>query len=181
MEVIESGISDLVVLVPKVFGDSRGYFTESFNANSMEKAGLPTNFIQDNQSFSKYGTIRGLHYQIGDFAQTKLVRATQGRILDVAVDLRKGSDTYGKHFAVELTDENFKQLLVPKGFAHGFAVLSETAVVQYKCDQFYSPENESGVLYSDSDLGIRWQIPEDKQLLSEKDQKLPLFKDTQAL
>ena len=177
MEVIETGISDLVVLVPKVFGDARGYFTESFNADVMEKAGLPTSFVQDNQSFSKYGTIRGLHFQTGEFAQTKLLRCTQGRILDVAVDIRKDSPTFGKYFAVELTDENFKQLLVPAGFAHGFAVLSETAIVQYKCDKLYSPENESGLLFSDPDLAIDWQIPEDKRILSEKDQKLPLLKD----
>lgn len=181
MEIRETGIADLVVLKPKVHGDNRGYFTESFNAQIMEKHGLPTTFLQDNQSFSKYGTLRGLHFQVGEYAQTKLVRVSQGKILDVAVDIRKDSPTYGQHRSIELSDENFEQLLVPKGFAHGFAVLSESAVVQYKCDKLYNPEHESGIIYNDPDLAIDWKLPVDKILLSEKDKALPSFADYKAL
>ena len=173
MPFTETGIQGLVVYEPPVFGDNRGYFFESFNQNVFIKQGIDLQFVQDNQSFSKYGAIRGLHYQLPPHAQTKLVRVLSGAILDVAVDVRKGSPTFGKVFSIELTAENKKQLLVPKGFAHGFSVLSETAEVMYKCDAFYNKASEEGIIYNDPKLAIDWKIPKGKELVSEKDLLLP--------
>ncbi len=177
MPFITTDIPDLLVFEPKVFADSRGYFFESYNENIFLAQGLNIRFVQDNQSSSSYGVIRGLHYQLNPHAQTKLVRVLAGRIMDVAVDVRNGSPTYGKHFAIELSSDNKKQLLVPKGFAHGFAVLSERAEVMYKCDGFYSKESEGGFRFDDPDFNIDWQIPHDKAIISDKDQVLPNLKD----
>lgn len=178
MEVIKTDIDGVLIIEPKVFGDSRGYFFESFNANEFkEKTGLDVVFIQDNESMSGYGVMRGLHFQRPPFTQSKLVRCVRGRVLDVAVDIRKGSPTYGRHVAVELTEDNHRQFFIPKGFAHGFAVLSETAVFQYKCDNFYAPQADGGISIQDSSLGIEWGIPVDKAVLSEKDTKHPLLRD----
>jgi dTDP-4-dehydrorhamnose 3,5-epimerase len=175
MPFVRTDIPDLVVFEPKVFEDSRGYFFEAYNEQSFAAEGLHIKFVQDNQSKSSYGVIRGLHYQLNPFAQAKLVRVLEGVILDVAVDIRKGSPTYGKQFAIELSAENKKQLLVPHGFAHGFSVLSETAIVFYKCDQFYNKQSEGGIIYNDPSLNIDWQVPLDKAIVSDKDLQLPLF------
>lgn len=169
MNFIKTEIEGVYIIEPKVFNDARGYFFESYNQKSFEDAGLHYNFIQDNQSKSCYGTIRGLHFQKGEFSQAKLVRVLQGTVLDVAVDLRTGSPTFGKHVAVELSAENNRQLMIPRGFAHGFSVLSETAVFAYKCDNIYNKASEGGLLYNDRDLGIDWRIPADKIILSDKD------------
>ena len=178
MEVIKANIEGVFIIEPKVFGDSRGYFFESFNVREFrEKTGLEINFVQDNESRSHYGVLRGLHFQRPPYAQSKLVRCVQGAVLDVAVDIRSSSPTYGQHIAVELTEDNHRQFFIPKGFAHGFAVLSETAVFQYKCDEFYHPEADGGISILDGSLGIDWKIPTDKVLLSDKDTKHPLFKD----
>lgn len=166
-------INDLVVLIPAVFEDERGYFFESYSKSKMLDVGIQIDFVQDNQSFSKRGTLRGLHYQNPPFAQTKLVRVLQGEIMDVAVDLRKDSPTYGKHFGIVLSAENKKQLLVPQGFAHGFSVLSETAVVSYKCDQYYNKPSEGGILYNDTLLNIDWGMDLATAIVSEKDLILP--------
>ncbi|GIZ07440.1 dTDP-4-dehydrorhamnose 3,5-epimerase [Flavobacterium sp. UMI-01] len=166
-------IKDLVVLTPTVFEDERGYFMESYNANKLKDLGVNIDFVQDNQSFSKKGTLRGLHYQNPPYAQTKLVRVLEGEIIDVAVDLRKDSPTFGKHFGIKLTAENKKQLLVPQGFAHGFSVISETAVVLYKCDQFYNKESEGGIRYDDPELNIDWGMDLKEAIVSEKDAVLP--------
>lgn len=165
----------LLIFEPAVFTDARGYFFESYNEQAFAKQGLSIHFVQDNQSFSQYGVIRGLHYQLEPYAQTKLLRVVQGTILDVAVDLRKGSPTYGKSMSLELSATNKKQFLIPKGFAHGFSVLSETAEVSYKCDGFYNKASEAGILYDDKDLGIDWKIPAGKALVSTKDLELPGF------
>ena len=170
-------IPGLLVVEPKVFEDSRGYFFESFNQKLFSDHGINCQFVQDNQSKSSYGVIRGLHFQESPHTQTKLVRVLNGSILDVAVDIRKGSPTYGQHFSIELTADNKKQLWVPAGFAHGFSVLSETAVVLYKCDQFYNKPSEGGLRFDHPDLNIDWKIPTDKAVISEKDQQLPSFKD----
>jgi dTDP-4-dehydrorhamnose 3,5-epimerase len=175
MAFITTDIEGLLVFEPRVFEDSRGYFFEAYNANAFHEAGIEIRFVQDNQSKSSFGVIRGLHYQMNPFAQTKLVRALEGRILDVAVDIRKGSATFGKSFCIELSAENKKQLYIPAGFAHGFSVLSETAVVMYKCDQFYNKESEGGIRYDDAALNIDWQIPRGREIVSEKDVQLPLF------
>lgn len=177
MKLIKTPIQDLFVVEPRVFEDARGYFFESYSQLHFQNSGITYEFVQDNQSKSNFGVIRGLHYQKAPHAQTKLVRAIQGKILDVAVDLRKGSPTFGKWFGVELSDANKKQLLVPQGFAHGFSVLSETAVVMYKCDDFYHPECEGGIIYNDPDLNIDWGIPADKAIVSEKDLILPKLKE----
>jgi dTDP-4-dehydrorhamnose 3,5-epimerase len=169
MPFIKTAFPGLLIFEPKVFGDSRGYFFESYNANTFSAEGVDIKFVQDNQAQSSYGVLRGLHYQLTPYAQTKLVRALSGTILDVAVDIRKGSPTYGKTFTIELSAENKKQLLVPKGFAHGYSVLSETAEVFYKCDAFYHKEAEGGIMYNDPLLNIDWQIPADKAIVSEKD------------
>ncbi|MGK7389591.1 MAG: dTDP-4-dehydrorhamnose 3,5-epimerase [Candidatus Cyclobacteriaceae bacterium M2_1C_046] len=173
MKLSETGIEDLVVLEPKVHGDDRGYFMESYNKKILSDFGLNYHFIQDNQSKSRYGVLRGLHYQNPPYAQTKLIRVLHGCILDVAVDIRKSSQTYLKHFAIELSEENKKQLLVPKGFAHGFLVLSESAEILYKCDEFYNPEHEGGLHFNDSSLNIDWKIPSSQIVLSDKDAKNP--------
>ena len=177
MPFVKTDIEGLVVFEPRVFEDSRGYFFEAYNEQSFAAEGVNLRFVQDNQSKSSYGVIRGLHYQLKPFAQSKLVRVLEGAILDVAVDIRKGSPTYGKHFSIELTAGNKKQLLVPHGFAHGFSVLSETAIVLYKCDQFYNKESEGGIIYNDPSLNIDWKIPSNKAIVSDKDMHLPLFSD----
>lgn len=168
-------IKDLVVLTPTVFEDERGYFMESYNSNKLSDLGVNINFVQDNQSFSQKNTLRGLHYQNPAFAQTKLVRVLEGEIIDVAVDLRKDSETYGQHFAIKLTADNKKQLLIPQGFAHGFSVLSETAVVMYKCDQYYNKESEGGIRFDDPTLNIDWGIDLKEAIVSQKDLILPEF------
>lgn len=175
MPFTETHIPGLIVFEPKVFGDSRGHFFESFNAQTFLQHGLNMQFVQDNQSKSCYGVIRGLHFQNPPHAQCKLVRVLSGAILDVAVDIRKGSPTYGQTFSIELTAENKKQLLVPAGFAHGFSVLSETAEVLYKCDNYYNKQSEGGILYNDPSLNIDWKIPADKAIVSEKDLVNPSF------
>ncbi|UEG48484.1 dTDP-4-dehydrorhamnose 3,5-epimerase [Ferruginibacter lapsinanis] len=177
MPFIKTDFPGLVIFEPKVHADDRGYFFESYNANVFSAEGIEIKFIQDNQAKSSYGVIRGLHYQLNPYAQTKLIRALSGSILDAVVDLRKGSPTFGKSFSIELSAENKKQLLVPQGFAHGYSVLSETAEVLYKVDQFYNKESEGGVLYNDPAHGIDWRIPIDKQILSEKDMHNPLIAD----
>ena len=177
MPFIETGIQGLTVFEPKVFEDSRGYFYEAYSERVFKQEGIAINFIQDNQSSSSYGVIRGLHYQLPPHAQTKLVRAVSGIILDVAVDLRKGSPTFGKVFTIELSAENKKQLFIPKGFAHGFSVLSEKAELLYKCDTFYNKESEAGIMFNDSFLNIEWKVPADKAIISEKDANLPSFEN----
>ena len=173
MPFLKTDFPGLLVFEPKVFEDSRGYFYESYNENTFAAEGIAIKFVQDNQAQSSYGVIRGLHYQLNPFAQTKLLRALSGTILDVAVDIRKGSPTYGKAFVIELSAANKKQLLIPKGFAHGYSVLSETAEVFYKCDEFYHKESEGGIMYNDPALQIDWRIPADKAVISEKDMKHP--------
>lgn len=175
MPIIKTAFPGLVIFEPVVFEDSRGYFFESYNENVFSAGGIDIKFVQDNQARSSYGVIRGLHFQLAPFAQTKLIRTLSGSILDVAVDLREGSPTYGKVFTLELSAENKKQLLVPKGFAHGYSVLSETAEVMYKCDEFYNKQHEGGLLYSDPALEINWQIPADKALVADKDMLHPVI------
>jgi dTDP-4-dehydrorhamnose 3,5-epimerase len=177
MEVIKTKIDGVVIIEPKVFQDARGYFFESFSQREFEAKVCQINFVQDNESMSSYGVMRGLHFQRPPFAQSKLVRCVKGRVLDVAVDIRKGSPTYGQHVAVELSEDNHRQFFVPRGFAHGFVVLSETAVFQYKCDNFYAPESDGGINIKDDALGIDWQIPMEKAILSEKDLKHVSLKD----
>lgn len=175
MPFIATDIPGLLVFEPRVFADSRGYFFESYNADTFRQQGVSMQFVQDNQSSSGYGVIRGLHFQLNPRAQTKLVRVLVGSILDVAVDIRKGSPTFGQHFTIELSAENKKQLLVPRGFAHGFSVLSEKAEVMYKCDDFYSKENEGGIRFDDPLLNIDWGIPAGKEIISDKDKLLPFL------
>ena len=182
MDVITTDIKDVLILEPRVFKDPRGYFFESFSQREFDEKVVPilghkVNFVQDNESMSSYGVMRGLHFQRPPFTQSKLVRCVRGAVLDVAVDIRKGSPTYGKHVAVELTEDNHRQFFVPRGFAHGFAVLSETAVFQYKCDEFYHPEADGGISITDESLGIDWRIPTDKVLLSDKDTKHAMLAD----
>lgn len=177
MNVIKTDIEGLVVLEPRVFGDSRGYFFESFNARTFEEAVGNVNFVQDNESKSSYGVVRGLHFQKPPHAQAKLVRVVKGKVMDVAVDLRKGSPTFGKYVAVELSEDNHRQVFIPRGFAHGFSVLSDEVIFQYKCDNYYAPESEGAVAWDDPDLAIDWRVPADKVLLSEKDKKHPFLKD----
>ena len=181
MKVIKTDIEGVVIIEPDVFGDSRGYFFESFSQREFEKEVGQVWFVQDNESKSSYGVVRGMHFQTPPHTQSKLVRVVKGRVLDVAVDLRRDSKTYGKYFSVELTEDNHLQLFIPKGFAHGFAVLSDEAVFQYKCDEFYAPESEGAIAWDDPDIGVDWQIPEDKVILSEKDKKHPAFKDLDVL
>ena len=177
MEIIKTGIEGVVILEPRIFRDARGYFFESFSVREFEEKVARTIFVQDNESCSSYGVIRGLHFQKPPFTQAKLVRVIKGSVLDVAVDLRKGSPTYGKHVAVELTEDNHRQLFIPHGFAHGFAVLSDEVLFQYKCDNYYAPQSEGGILWNYPDLQIDWCIPEDKVILSEKDTRHPMLKD----
>lgn len=177
MNITETEIKGVFIIEPKVFGDSRGYFYESFSQREFEDAIGPVSFVQDNQSKSSYGVVRGLHFQKPPHAQAKLVRVVKGTVLDVAVDLRKGSPTFGKHVAVELSEENHRQVFIPKGFAHGFSVLSEEAVFQYKCDDYYAPETEGAVAWDDPELNIDWRIPADAIILSEKDKRHPQLKE----
>ena len=177
MEVIKTDIEGVVIIEPKVIKDSRGYFFESFSQREFEEKVHKINFVQDNESMSSYGVIRGLHFQSPPFSQSKLVRCVKGKVLDVAVDIRKGSPTYGHHVAVELSEDNHRQLFIPRGFAHGFAVLSETAIFQYKCDNFYAPQADAGIQLLDETLGIDWKIPFAEAILSEKDLKQPLLSD----
>ena len=171
MLAIETKLPGVFIIEPRIFSDDRGYFYESFSQKEFEEKVCKTVFVQDNQSKSSYGVVRGLHFQKGKDAQSKLVRCIKGRVLDVAVDIRAGSPTYGQHVAVELSEDNHRQLFVPRGFAHGFAVLSEEAVFQYKCDNLYAPQSEGSVLWNDEDIAIDWQLPLDKIVLSEKDKK----------
>ena len=182
INVIKTALDGVVIIEPKVFGDARGYFFESFSERDFNEAMIPIlghgiKFVQDNESMSSYGVMRGLHFQTMPYTQSKLVRCVKGAVLDVAVDIRKGSPTYGQHVAVELTEDNHRQFFVPRGFAHGFSVLSETAVFQYKCDNFYAPANNGRVSIVDDSLGIDWRIPVDKALLSEKDTKHEFLND----
>lgn len=177
MNVIETGIEGLLILEPRIFKDARGYFFESFSQREFEEKVGPVRFVQDNESMSTYGVMRGLHFQRPPYTQSKLVRCVSGRVLDVAVDIRLGSPTYGQHVAVELSAENHRQFFISKGFAHGFAVLSETAVFQYKCDEFYHPEADDGISILDGSLGIDWRIPTDKVILSEKDTRHGMLVD----
>ena len=182
MNVITTAIDGVLIIEPKVFGDARGYFFESFSQREFDEKTSPVlghtiRFVQDNESMSSYGVMRGLHFQLPPFTQSKLVRCVKGAVLDVAVDIRNGSPTYGMHVAVELTENNHRQFFIPKGFVHGFAVLSETAVFQYKCDEFYHPEVDGGISILDNSLGIDWRIPTEKAILSDKDTKHPLLKD----
>ena len=182
MKFTRTAISDVVIIEPKVHGDERGYFVETFRADKLEEfLGYKINFCQDNESKSSRGVLRGLHYQLHPAAQTKLVRVISGRVLDVAVDIRKGSSTFGKHVAVELSSENKKQLLVPRGFAHGFVVLEDDTVFAYKVDNYYSPENDRGILFSDEALAIDWMVPHDELNLSAKDKVQPKLADTDDL
>lgn len=181
MEVIKTDIEGVVIIEPRIFRDDRGYFYESFSQREFEEKVCRTTFVQDNQSKSSYGVLRGLHFQKPPYCQSKLVRCIKGAVLDVAVDLRKGSPTFGKHVAVELTEENHRQLFVPRGFAHGFAVLSEEAVFQYKCDNFYNKESEGAIAWDDPELAIDWRIPTDKALLSEKDKLNKSIKEADFL
>ena len=173
MPFIKTDITGLLVFEPKVFEDSRGYFFESYNEKTFQQEGINIRFVQDNQSSSSYGVIRGLHYQLLPHAQIKMVRVLNGKILDVAVDIRVGSPTYGQAYTIELSAENKKQLFIPAGFAHGFSVLSEKAEVLYKCDSFYNKESEAGIIYNDAVLAIDWKVPMDKAIISEKDAILP--------
>ena len=177
MNVIKTAIDGVVIIEPRIFEDARGYFFESFSQREFDEKVRPITFVQDNESKSSYGVMRGLHFQRPPFTQSKLVRCVKGAVLDVAVDIRKGSPTYGQHVAVELTEDNHRQFFIPKGFAHGFAVLSEIAVFQYKCDEFYHPEVDGGISILDDSLNIDWKIPVDQSILSEKDTKHCLLKD----
>lgn len=170
MNIIKTSVEGIVIIEPRLFKDERGYFFESFNQKDFEEKVCRTTFVQDNESKSSYGVIRGLHFQKPPFEQAKLVRVVKGAVLDVAVDIRKNSPTFGQHVAVELTEENHRQFFIPKGFAHGFSVLSKEVVFQYKCDEFYHPEAEGGIAWNDPNLGIDWKIPENKIVLSKKDE-----------
>lgn len=169
MKIIETAIEDVVIIEPRLFKDERGYFFESFSQREFEEKIRKISFVQDNESKSSYGVLRGLHFQKPPYAQSKLVRVIKGAVLDVAVDIRKGSPTFGKHVAVELTEENHLQLFIPRGFAHGFSVLSQEVIFQYKCDNFYAPQSEGALAWDDSDLNINWRIPTNQIILSEKD------------
>lgn len=181
MEVIKTAIEGVLIIEPKIFGDARGYFFESFNANEfMAKTGFDIHFVQDNESKSRYGVIRGLHFQKPPYAQSKLVRVVKGAVLDIAVDIRSGSPTYGQYVSVELTEDNHRQLFLSQGFAHGFSVLSDEVIFQYKCDNFYHVEAEDAIAWNDPTLGIDWKIPADKALLSEKDSHHTSFNEFQT-
>ena len=181
MNIVETDIKGVVIIEPRVFNDARGYFFESFSQRDFESQVYKTIFVQDNESKSSYGVLRGLHFQKPPFAQSKLVRVVKGSVLDVAVDIRRGSPTFGKHVAVELTADNKRQLFVPRGFAHGFAVLSDEVVFQYKCDNFYAPQSEGAIAWDDADLQIDWRIPAEKVILSDKDRHHPQLKDADWL
>lgn len=181
MEVIKTNIEGVVIIEPRIFKDDRGYFFESFSQREFEEKVCKTTFVQDNESKSSYGVLRGLHFQKPPFAQSKLVRVIKGAVLDVAVDIRKGSPTFGQYVSVELTGENHRQFFIPRGFAHRFSVLSEEVIFQYKCDNFYSPQSEGAIAWNDPDLNIDWRIPAEKVVLSEKDSKHPRLKDWQNM
>ena len=182
MEVIKTDLEGVLILEPRIFTDGRGYFFECYNQREfLAKTGLDVTFVQDNESFSSYGVLRGLHFQKGEYAQAKLVRVIEGKVLDVAVDIRKGSPTFGKWTSVELSGENHRQFFIPRGFAHGFSVLSPTARFQYKCDNFYAPGQEGAIAWNDPDLAIDWKLPASEVLLSEKDSRHPLLKDAPYL
>lgn len=181
MEIEHTGIPGVEIIHPAIHGDERGYFFESWNSREFDAAVRPVRFCQDNESRSSYGVIRGLHYQKGSFAQSKLVRVLEGRVLDVAVDIRAGSPTFGQYVAVELSGENHLQFFIPRGFAHGFSVLSPSAVFQYKCDNFYAPRQEAGIAWDDPAIGIDWKIPASEAVLSAKDRANPLLKDCTSL
>lgn len=181
MEIIKTNIEGVVIIEPRIFKDDRGYFFESFSQREFEEKVCKTTFVQDNESKSSYGVLRGLHFQKPPFAQSKLVRVIKGAVLDVAVDIRKGSLTFGQYVSVELTGENHRQFFIPRGFAHGFSVLSEEVIFQYKCDNFYSPQSEGAIAWNDPDLNIDWRIPAEKVVLSEKDSKHPRLKDWQNM
>ena len=175
MEIIKTTIEGVVIITPRIFGDARGYFFESFSQREFEEKVCRTTFVQDNESRSVAGVVRGLHFQKPPFTQSKLVRVVRGAVLDVAVDIRKGSPTFGQHVAVELTEDNHRQFFVPRGFAHGFAVLSDEAVFQYKCDNYYAPQSEGAIAWNDPALGIDWRVPTENRILSEKDMHHPLL------
>ena len=181
MEVIKTGIEGVVIIEPRIFKDERGYFYESFSQREFEEKVCRTTFVQDNQSKSSYGVLRGLHFQKPPYCQSKLVRCIKGAVLDVAVDIRKGSPTFGKYVAVELSEDNHRQLFVPRGFAHGFSVLSEEAIFQYKCDNLYAPQSEGAIAWNDPDINIDWQLPAEDVLLSAKDSAHPMLKDATDL
>ncbi|MBR1543004.1 MAG: dTDP-4-dehydrorhamnose 3,5-epimerase [Bacteroidaceae bacterium] len=180
MNVIKTAIEGVVIIEPRIFKDTRGYFFESFSQKEFDEKVYPVTFVQDNESMSSYGVMRGLHFQRPPYSQAKLVRCVKGAVLDVAVDIRKGSPTYGQHVSVELSEDNHLQIFIPKGFAHGFSVLSETAVFQYKCDEFYHPEAEGGISILDDSLHIDWHIPTDRAIISEKDTKHTHLKDYES-
>ena len=181
MKVIKTDIEGVVLLEPKIFGDERGYFFEFYSQREFDQKVAPVRFVQENESKSRYGVVRGLHYQRGEAAQAKLVSVVKGRVLDVAVDLRRTSPTFGKYVAVELSEENKRQMFVPRGFAHGFAVLSEEAVFQYRCDNYYAPTEERGIAWNDPAIGIDWGVPTEEVILSEKDTRNPLLQDATDL
>ena len=177
MKIIESPLPGLLLIEPTIFEDSRGYFFESFNRANLMEAGIDIQFVQDNQSLSQYGVIRGLHYQLAPYAQSKLVRVLEGSVWDVAVDIRQNSPTFGQHFGIELSSENKLQLYIPKGFAHGFAVTSPRAIFFYKCDSFYNPNAERGIHYLDTDLNVSWPVSPEQSIISAKDKVLPAFRE----
>ena len=177
MKVIKTAIDGVVIIEPRVFGDHRGYFFESFSERDFNSQVREVKFVQDNESKSRYGVLRGLHFQKPPYAQSKLVRVVKGAVLDVAVDIRKGSPTFGQHVSVELTEENHRQFFIPRGFAHGFVVLTDEVVFQYKCDNFYAPQSEGAIAWNDPDLGIDWKVPAEDIILSEKDTRNPQLKD----
>lgn len=181
MEIIKTSIDGVVIIQPRIFEDERGYFFESFSQKEFEEKVYKTTFVQDNESKSSYGVLRGLHFQKPPFAQSKLVRVIKGAVLDVAVDIRKGSPTFGRHVSVELTGENHRQLFIPRGFAHGFSVLTEEVIFQYKCDNFYAPQHEGALAWNDPELAIDWKIPVDKIIISEKDKCHSKLKDSEWL
>ena len=181
MEIIETGIEGRYIIEPRIFKDARGYFFESFSQREFDEKIGPVRFVQDNESMSTYGVMRGLHFQRPPYTQSKLVRCVMGKVLDVAVDIRKGSPTFGKHVAVELSEQNHRQFFIPRGFAHGFVVLTDEVVFQYKCDNFYAPQFEGAIAWNDPDLNIDWKVPADKVLLSVKDMNHPCLKDAEWL
>ena len=181
INVIKTDIEGVVIIEPKVFGDDRGYFFESWSQKDFDEQVRPIRFVQDNESKSRYGVLRGLHFQKGKYSQSKLVRVVKGKVLDVAVDVRKGSPTFGKHVAVELTEENHRQFFIPRGFAHGFVVLSEEAIFQYKCDNLYAPQEEGALAWDDPEIGIDWGVPADRIVLSEKDKNHPHLNESKDL
>ncbi len=181
MNIIPTEIDGVLIIEPRIFEDSRGYFFESFNLREFEEKVGVIDFVQDNESKSCYGVVRGLHFQRDGHSQAKLVRVVKGKVLDVAVDLRRGSGTYGRHVAAELSEDNHRQFFIPRGFAHGFSVLSDEVIFQYKCDNYYCPSSEGAIAWNDPDLGIDWRIPEDKVILSEKDRNHPFLRDYEIL